>query len=239
MRQLKPGSWLAVALLMVAGLTPAGTRAAEVNLVTVATGFDRPLFVTGAGTNDEQRLFVVEQAGIIRVVDVETGQHSPFLDITEIVNDEANERGLLGLAFHPNYENNGFFYVDYTKANGDVVIARYSVSSNPDLADSESEEVILTIPHRKAVNHNGGMLAFGPDDGYLYIAVGDGGAGQSANAQKKTKLLGKILRIDVDRHLRRSQLCDSCRQPLCGERQSPPRDLGVWPAQPLPLLLRS
>ena len=111
MRQLKPVSWLAVALLVVAGLTPAGTRAANVGLVTVATGFDRPLFVTGAGTNDEQRLFVVEQAGIIRVVDVETGQHSPFIDITEIVNDEANERGLLGLAFHPNYENNGFFYV--------------------------------------------------------------------------------------------------------------------------------
>src|SRR5918994_4772140 len=127
MRQLKPVSWLAVALLVVAGLPPAGTRAAEVNLATVATGFDRPLFVTGAGTNDEQRLFVVEQAGIIRVVDVETGQHSPFLDITGIVNDEANERGLLGLAFHPNYETNRLFYVDYTRGNGDIVVARYEV----------------------------------------------------------------------------------------------------------------
>ena len=77
--------------------------------------------------------------------------------------------------------------------------------------------MILTIPHRKAANHNGGMLAFGPDDGYLYIAVGDGGAGQSANAQKKTKLLGKILRIDVDHPAGGHAYGDSCRQPLCGE----------------------
>jgi glucose/arabinose dehydrogenase len=188
---------VAISLLAVAVLAPTGTRAAAVQLVTVATGFERPVFVTGDGT-DSERLFVVEQAGIIRVVNVSTGQHSPFLDISGIVNDNANERGLLGLAFHPDYAINGQFYVHYNDASGDIVIARYTVSGDPDRADAGSAEVLLKIPHRQAANHNGGMLAFGPDDGYLYIAVGDGGAGQSANAQEKTKLLGKILRIDVD-----------------------------------------
>jgi glucose/arabinose dehydrogenase len=206
MRRSRPISWLAgwllrivaIALIMVAGLTPRGTRAAEVSLVTVATGFDRPLFVTGAGTGDE-RLFVVEQAGRIKIVEAGEVLDTPFLDITGIVNDKANERGLLGLAFHPDYETNGLFYVDYTNSSGDIVVASYEVlDSNPNEADATTEQVILTIPHRKADNHNGGMLAFGPDDGYLYISVGDGGAGQSANAQKKTRLLGKILRIDVD-----------------------------------------
>jgi glucose/arabinose dehydrogenase len=215
-----------VALLMGAALTPTGTRAAEVSLVTVATGFDRPLFVTGAGTNSEQRLFVVEQAGIIRVVDVGTGQHSVFLDITGIVNDRAIERGLLGLAFHPDYETNDQFFVHYTDESGDIVIARYTVfSENQDLADAASGEVILKIPHRKAANHNGGMLAFGPDDGYLYIAVGDGGAGQSANAQMKTRLLGKILRIDVDHPSGGRAYGIPADNPFAGSRKARPE---IW-----------
>ena len=206
MRRLRPISSLArltladlivVSLLTVAAVTPAGTRAAEVRLVTVASGFDRPLFVTSAGDGSE-RLFVVEQGGRIRIVDAGKVLDPPFLDITGIVNDGAAERGLLGLAFHPDYETNGHFYVHFNDASGDVVIARYTVSDDPDLADATSQKVILTIRHREADNHNGGMLAFGPDDGYLYIAVGDGGSGQSGNAQKKSKLLGKILRIDVD-----------------------------------------
>ena len=206
MRRLRPISWLAglplrfisVALLIVAGLTPAGTRAAGVSLVPVTTHeFEQPLFVTGAGT-DNSRLFVVEKAGRIQIVKGSDVLATPFLDIRDVVNDEANERGLLGLAFDPDYETNGQFYVDYNDASGDIVVARYEVSeTNPDQA-SASGKVILTIPHRKADNHNGGMLAFGPDDGFLYISVGDGGGGQSANAQKKTRLLGKILRIDVD-----------------------------------------
>jgi glucose/arabinose dehydrogenase len=215
-----PMRFIVVALLMGAALTPTGTRAAEVSLVAVATGFDRPLFVTGAGTNNEQRLFVVEQAGIIRVVDVGTGQHSVFLDITGIVNDRANERGLLGLAFHPDYEINDRFFVHYTDDRGDIVIAGYTVSDDPDLADAGSAEVILRIPHRQAENHNGGMLAFGPDDGYLYIAVGDGGAGQSANAQKKTTLLGKILRIDVDRASGDRAYAIPADNPFSGSRKS-------------------
>jgi glucose/arabinose dehydrogenase len=205
MRRLSPISSLArltvgvivvISLRTVAAVTPIGTRAAEVRLVEVASGFERPLFVTGAG-DSSGRLFVVEQAGRIKIVDAGTVLDLPFLDITGIVNDGAGERGLLGLAFHPDYESNGQFFVHYNDANGDVVIARYTVSGDPNLADAASGEVILTIRHRQAANHNGGMLAFGPDDN-LYIAVGDGGAGQSGNAQKKSKLLGKILRIDVD-----------------------------------------
>jgi glucose/arabinose dehydrogenase len=224
--RLPRGVIVIVSLLTVAALTPTGTRAAEVSLVTVATGFERPLFVTGAGTNNEQRLFVVEQAGIIRVVDVGTGQRSLFLDITGIVNDEANERGLLGLAFHPNYVTNRLFYVDYTRGNGDIVVARYEVSDDPDVADAESAEVILTIPHREAENHNGGMLAFGPEDHpYLYIAVGDGGAGQSANAQKKTRLLGKILRIDVDGTSGGRNYAIPADNPFAGSRKARPE---IW-----------
>ena len=187
-----------VTLVSVAGLAPIGTRAADLRLEEVATGFDRPLFVTGDGT-DSDRLFVVEQGGRIRIVDAGTVLETSFLDITGIVNDGAGERGLLGLAFHPDYEHNGEFYVHYNDDKGDVVIARYTVlAGDPDLADVGSGQVILKIPHRKAANHNGGMLAFGPNDGYLYVAIGDGGAGQSGNAQNKSKLLGKILRIDVD-----------------------------------------
>ena len=205
MRRLKSVSSLAglplrllivVGLLTVAGLTPSATSAAGVRLVRVATGFDQPLFVTGAGT-DDSRLFVVEKPGRIRVVKQGKLLATPFLNITRIVNDEDNERGLLGLAFHPNYQSNRRFYVNYTNRRGDIVIARYTVSDNADRADAGSAKVIVKIRHRKAANHNGGMLAFGPD-GFLYIAVGDGGGGQSANGQKTTTLLGKILRIDVD-----------------------------------------
>ena len=187
------------ALLPLAGMAPGGAGAATIRLVPVVSGFDLPLFVTGAGTGSS-RLFVVEKAGRIRIVDNGRILATPFLDITDRVNAVARERGLLGLTFHPNYERNGFFYVHYTDANGDIRIARFTVSSgNPDRANSGSERVLLTIRHRNASNHNGGMLAFGPRDGYLYIAVGDGGSGQGANGQRTDTLLGKILRIDVDR----------------------------------------
>jgi hypothetical protein len=177
--------FIVVGLLIVAGLTPSGTSAAGVRLVQVATNLKQPLFVTGAGT-DNTRLFVVEKPGRIRVVKQGKLLATPFLNITRVVNDAANERGLLGLAFHPDYESNGQFFVHFNDTSGDIVIARYTVSSNPDRADPTTATVILTIPHREASNHNGGMLAFGPHDRYLYIAVGDGGAGQSANAQDTT-----------------------------------------------------
>ena len=110
-----------------------------------------------------------------------------------MVIDSGNERGLLGLAFHPLYETNGYFYVQYTNNDGDTVISRYSVSENPDRADPNSSLIVLTIPQPFA-NHNG-MLAFGPNDGYLYIGMGDGGsAGDPGNrAQNDGELLGKML----------------------------------------------
>jgi len=123
---------------------------------------------------------------------------SPFLDIQSRVDDSKNEQGLLGLAFHPDYVNNGFFFVNYTGKGGDTFISRFSVSMDVNLADSDSEMVLMRIKQPYA-NHNGGHLAFGPD-GYLYIGLGDGGlAGDPENnAQNPGSLLGKMLRIDVD-----------------------------------------
>ena len=149
----------------------------------------------GDGTG---RLFILEQAGVIRIVQDSELLAEPFMDIRERVGTEGNEQGLLGLAFHPRYEENGFFYVNYTDLNGDTVIARFSVSSDPNRADPESEMRLLQISQPYA-NHNGGVLAFGPD-GYLYIGTGDGGSGGDplGNGQSLDTLLGKILRIDVD-----------------------------------------
>ena len=121
----------------------------------------------------------------------------PFLYIESIVSS-IGERGLLSVAFHPNYKNNGNFYVNYTNTIGDTVVARYSVSADPNVADRDSSIILLTIPQPFS-NHNGGGLQFGPDD-YLYIGMGDGGSAGDPqnNAQNKGSLLGKILRIDVD-----------------------------------------
>lgn len=163
--------------------------------------FDRPLNIQHAG-DETNRLFVEEQSGLIYVFvnDEQTSEKTVFLDISERVTDRQNEQGLLGLAFHPEYESNGYFYVNYTAAgSGDTIISRFSVSdNNPDQADPGSELEILTF-NQPFGNHNGGHLAFGPD-GYLYISVGDGGgAGDpNQNAQNRTTLLGSILRIDID-----------------------------------------
>ncbi|MEP0860130.1 MAG: PQQ-dependent sugar dehydrogenase [Ignavibacterium sp.] len=151
----------------------------------------------GDGTN---RLFVVEQAGRIKVFPNNSSATTSktFLDITDRVTS-GGETGLLGLAFHPNYETNGYFYVNYTAPSPlRTVISRFQVTSNPDSADKNSELILLTF-NQPYSNHNGGCVAFGPD-GYLYIATGDGGSGGDPqnNAQNITNLLGKILRIDVD-----------------------------------------
>lgn len=160
----------------------------------VATGYTSPILLTHAG-DGSGRLFVVEQPGVIKII----GQDAPFLDIHSRVGDQGNEQGLLGLAFHPAYEENGSFYVNYTDNNGDTVIARYQVSAaDPNRAEPDSEIVLLRIPQPYS-NHNGGHLAFGPD-GLLYIATGDGGSAGDplGNAQNPFTLLGKILRISVD-----------------------------------------
>jgi glucose/arabinose dehydrogenase len=167
-----------------------------INEVLPPGSFNKPISIANAG-DGSKRLFIVEQAGFIRIVKNGAVLSTPFLDVDALTNG-GGERGLLNVAFPPNYENTGKFYIYYTATNGDVTIARYTVSGNPDVANPNGE-VILTIPHQKFGNHNGGGMAFGPD-GYLYLAVGDGGGGGDPddNGQNKEKpLLGKILRLDV------------------------------------------
>ena len=149
----------------------------------------------GDGTN---RLFLVDQQGQIRIYDGTSVLTPPFLDLSGTVLF-GGEQGLLGLAFHPNYESNGFFFVFYIDKAGDIVVARYQVSANPNVANPASGMVVLAVPHPTEGNHNGGQIRFGPD-GFLYIATGDGGSGGDPpnNAQTLSRLLGKMLRIDVD-----------------------------------------
>ncbi len=163
--------------------------------------FTRPVDLQHPNDNSN-RLFVVEQQGIIYAFENnrEANIKNVFLDIRDRVNDSGNEEGLLGLAFHPDYQNNGYFYVDYTAANPRrTVIARYQVSSsNPDSAVKNSEFIILEV-NQPYSNHNAGQIVFGPD-GYLYITLGDGGSAgdPQSNGQNLGTLLGSILRIDVD-----------------------------------------
>lgn len=174
---------------------PAATSAAW---KPVVAGLVRPVGVAHAG-DGTQRLFIIEQPGRILIVKDGSLLPTPFLDIRERVDSSGNEQGLLGLAFSPNYVENGYFYVNYTNLGGNTMIARFSRSSNDsNLADPGSETQILAID-QPFPNHNGGMLAFGPD-GYLYIGVGDGGSAGDplGNGQSLDTLLGKILRIDVN-----------------------------------------
>jgi glucose/arabinose dehydrogenase len=162
-----------------------------------ATGFEQPTDIANAG---DSRLFVVERAGRIYVLQSD-GEvlERPFLDIRSRVGSSGREQGLLGLAFHPDYAENGYFFVNYTNTDGDTRVSRFSVSAtDSDIADGESERLILGVP-QPATNHNAGDLAFGPD-GYLYIPLGDGGGGGDLDdrAQDGMDLLGKILRVDVD-----------------------------------------
>ncbi len=176
---------------------PAALEEITPNFTQIASGLTRPLYLTHAG-DGSGRLFILEQPGRIRLI--ENGQllGTPFLDIESIVGSTANEQGLLSLAFHPAYATNGQFFVYYTNLGGDVIIARYTVSDDANLADPASSEILITI-EQPFGNHNGGQLAFG-DDGYLYIGVGDGGSANDPmnNAQSLNTLLGKILRIDVN-----------------------------------------
>ena len=161
-------------------------------LVTANLTF--PVFMTAA-PGDSTRLFIVEKDGRIRIMTVATGSLATFLDLSGLTST-AGERGLLGMAFDPDYGTNGRIYAFYTNLNGDLVIARF-LRINSDQADPTPDAILQTIPHPTNSNHNGGMLAFG-SDGCLYAAVGDGGgAGDpNNNGQSLTTKLGKLLRLD-------------------------------------------
>lgn len=169
----------------------------NIELESFASGFNRPVNIKHAG---DDRLFVVEQDGIIKIVNSDGSvEATNFLNIDAIVGSNGNEQGLLGLAFHPDFETNGYFFVNYTNNSGDTVISRFSrIGVNPAIADPNSELIILTYSQPFS-NHNGGELQFGPD-GFLYISSGDGGSGGDPqnNSQNLNSLLGKLLRIDVN-----------------------------------------
>jgi glucose/arabinose dehydrogenase len=168
----------------------------SLSLALVTANVNRPIFLT-APPGDPTRLFIVEQTGRIRIVKNGSLLSGSFLDLSGQISS-TGERGLLGLAFHPQYAQNGVFVVNYTDTNGDTQISRFTVSANPDVANAGSEQVVLSVG-QPASNHNAGMVAFGPD-GYLYVALGDGGGGGDPfdNGQDRTTLLGSLLRIDID-----------------------------------------
>jgi glucose/arabinose dehydrogenase len=199
-----------------AGLVHGSAAAQSITTAQVLSGLARPVFVTHA-PGDFGRVFVIEKQGRIRIANITSaGAYTllptPFLDIDPIVAGglaENSEQGLLGLAFHPNYATNGLFYVNYTAVAGagDTVVAEFQVSANPNVANPAAVRTIITFDQPQA-NHNGGWIAFGPNDNYLYVATGDGGNSNDAgaghtepggNAQDRTSnMLGKMLRLDVN-----------------------------------------
>ena len=170
--------------------------APQIQLLPIVSGLDRPVAITHAG-DDSGRLFITLQAGTILIVDEQGVLDTPFLDIGPLVTS-GGERGLLSVAFHPDYAANGRLYVNYTDLEGATVVAGYQVSTDPNVVEAASATILITIPQPFS-NHNGGQLQFGPD-GYLYIGMGDGGSGGDPenHAQNLGSLLGKMLRIDVD-----------------------------------------
>jgi glucose/arabinose dehydrogenase len=176
--------------------SPSPAARPPLRLTEVAAGLDQPLFATTA-PGDPSRLYVVEQSGRIRIVESGALRAAPFLDLSGLVSC-CGERGLLGLAFHPGYADNGRFFVNYTNSRGDTEIVEYARAADPDVATPEPVRRFFTVGQPFA-NHNGGQLAFAPD-GFLYIGLGDGGGSgdPNGNAQNRDSKLGKILRIDVD-----------------------------------------
>lgn len=172
-----------------------GTPSAALVLTEVSSGLDQPVHLTAPP--DDPRLFLVEKTGAIRILEAGVLQPTPFLDLGGAI-ATGGEQGLLSLAFHPDYENSGEFFVNYTNLDGDTRVVRYRVSDDPNLADAASGSVLMSI-EQPFTNHNGGHLVFGPD-GMLYIGVGDGGSGGDplGHGQNPATRLGSILRIDVD-----------------------------------------
>ena len=166
------------------------------NYRRVITSLSAPLEIVSA-PDSSNRLFIVQKVGSVKVYDKSYNFLGDFVTVSGVTIN--GERGLLSMAFHPDYKSNGLFFVYYTNTQGDIEISRYKVSNNPNRADTSTRTIIITIPHRAAANHNGGKISFGPD-GYLYFATGDGGNGGDPpnNAQNGKVLLGKMLRIDVN-----------------------------------------
>ncbi len=177
------------------GSAPLPPGAEQVQLQEVMSGLENPLHL--AAPASDPRLFVVEQPGRIRIFADGQLLSTPFLDLTDRVRS-GGERGLLSVAFHPDYASNGFFYVNYTDQNGDTRVERYSASGDRNRADPESAKLILGVGQPFS-NHNGGLIVFGPD-GMLYIGMGDGGSGgdPQGHGQNLGTLLGAMLRLDVD-----------------------------------------
>lgn len=175
---------------------PPPTGQTQARLVQVGPVFSQPVFLTSP-PSDTLRVFVVEKDGYVRVLRRDTLLSQPFLDIHTRVST-GSEQGLLSIAFHPQYAANGRFYASYTNTAGNTRIVRFTVSADPNVADSLTGDTVLAV-RQPYTNHNGGMIAFGPD-GYLWVALGDGGSfGDPQNrAQNLDSLLGKILRLDVD-----------------------------------------
>jgi len=175
--------------------TPRPVARTGIRLERVATGLDHPVHV--AAPAGDPRLFVVEQPGRIRILRAGRVQPRPFLDIRDRVG-WGGERGLLSVAFHPHYRQNGFLFVDYTDRHGDTRIVRFRANPGADVVDPGTAKLLLTIPQPYA-NHNGGLVLFAPD-GMLWIGMGDGGSAGDPhlNGQNPESLLGKMLRIDVD-----------------------------------------
>jgi cysteine-rich repeat protein len=174
----------------------ASSAGTAIDAVLINDELTNPLYLT-APPLDPGRIFVVERAGYIRIIDLDdnTVAPAPFLDISTLTTT-GGERGFLSMAFDPDYEVNGRFFVSYTNTSGDLVLARYEVDAlDPGLADVSTRQELLVVAHPGAANHNGGQIQFGPD-GYLYWGMGDGGSGN--NGQDETTLLGKLLRLDVD-----------------------------------------
>ena len=202
-------SVLSVEISFTASFTPANAMSipSMLNFTPIASGLTESVFITNAGDNSN-RLFILQQTGQIRILKNGSLLPTSFIDISGLISNftgSNGEQGVLGLAFDPSYTSNGYFYITYTTNNNDTTfrytttLARYHVSSgNPDLADTSSGAILLSIP-KKYTNHNGGMIAFGPD-GYLYMSMGDGGSGGDPdnNAQNLHTLLGKLLRLDVN-----------------------------------------
>jgi glucose/arabinose dehydrogenase len=188
-----------VALALLSSLSASVVRGANtISLQLRASGLQSLTQVTNAG-DGSGRLFLVERRGTVRVYSNGSLRPGFFLNLTSVVNDNAGERGLLGLAFHPRFEDNRRLYVYYTQSDGDIIVARLRANASGTAVSASTRQNILRIDHSRYTNHNGGAMAFGPD-GYLYIGTGDGGGSGDPlrNGQSKTRsLLGKILRIDV------------------------------------------